>query len=166
MLKTRYGIELLTKIYLASPFICWQLVIHVSRKIILGTWQMCPYGTNSPPFHNPLCIFSGRYCQVTITMVWPGTPEAWATRYVILVDNILQWRHNEHDGVSNLQPHDCLINRLLRRRSKKTPKPRVTGLCAGNASVTGEFPTQNASNAWNVFISWRHHVIAEKVVSR
>ena len=22
----------------------------------------------------------------------------------------LQWRHNEHDGVSNHQPHDCLLN--------------------------------------------------------
>ena len=55
--------------------------------------------------------------------------------------------HNEHDGVSNHQPHDCLLNRLLRRRSKKTSKLRVTGLCAGNLPVTGEYPTQKASNA-------------------
>ena len=31
----------------------------------------------------------------------------------------LRWRHNGHDGVSNHQPHDCLLNRLFRRRSKK-----------------------------------------------
>ena len=31
----------------------------------------------------------------------------------------LQWHHNEHDGVSNHQSHDCLLNRLFRRRSKK-----------------------------------------------
>ena len=31
----------------------------------------------------------------------------------------LQWRHNECDGVSNHQPHDCLLNRLFRRVSKK-----------------------------------------------
>ena len=43
----------------------------------------------------------------------------------------LQWRHNDHDGVSNHQPHDCLLNRLFRRRLKKTSKLRVTGLCAG-----------------------------------
>ena len=30
----------------------------------------------------------------------------------------LRWRHNEHDGVSNHQPHDCLLNRLFGRRSK------------------------------------------------
>ena len=43
----------------------------------------------------------------------------------------LQWRHNEHDGVSNHQPHDCLLNCIFRRRWKKTSKRRVTGLCEG-----------------------------------
>ena len=70
----------------------------------------------------------------------------------------LQWRNNWHDRVSNHQPHDCLHNRLFRRRSKKTSKLRVTGLCAGNSPGTGEFPAQMASNAENVFIWWRHHV--------
>ena len=60
---------------------------------------------------------------------------------------LLQWRHNGHNVVSIPQPHDCLLNRLLGRRSKKTPKLRVTGLCAGNSPVTGEFPAQMASNA-------------------
>ena len=32
------------------------------------------------------------------------------------------------------------INRWFRRRSKKTSKLRVTGLCAGNSPGTGEFP--------------------------
>ena len=70
---------------------------------------------------------------------------------------VLQWRHYEHDGVSNHQPHDCLLKRFFRRRSKKTSKLRVTGLCEGNSPVTGEFPAQMASNAENVFIWWRHH---------
>ena len=43
----------------------------------------------------------------------------------------LQWRQNEHDGVSNHQPHGCLLNRFYRRRSKKTSKLRVTSLCEG-----------------------------------
>ena len=45
----------------------------------------------------------------------------------------LQWRHNDYDGVSNHQPRGCLPNRLFRRRSKKTSKLRVTGLCVGNS---------------------------------
>ena len=72
----------------------------------------------------------------------------------------LQWRHNERDGVSNHQPHDCLLDRLFGHRSKKTSKLRVTGLCAGNSPGTGEFPEQRVSNAENVSISWRHHVPA------
>ena len=58
---------------------------------------------------------------------------------------------------SNHQPHDYLLNRLFRRRSKKISKLRVTGLCVGNSPVTGEFPAQMASNAKNVSIWWRHH---------
>ena len=71
--------------------------------------------------------------------------------------NTLQWRHNPRDGVSHHQPHDCLLNCLFRRRSKKTSKLRVTGLCVGNSPVTGEFPAQMASNAENISIWWRHH---------
>ena len=36
----------------------------------------------------------------------------------------LQWRHNERDGVSNHQPHDCLLKRLFKRRSKNIKAPR------------------------------------------
>ena len=43
----------------------------------------------------------------------------------------LRWRHNDLAGVSNHQPHGCLLNRLFRRRSNKTSKLRVTGLCGG-----------------------------------
>ena len=70
----------------------------------------------------------------------------------------LQWHHNEGDSVSNHQPHDCLLNRLFERTSKKTSNLCVTGLCAGNSPGTGEFPAQTASNAENVSIWWRHHV--------
>ena len=71
-----------------------------------------------------------------------------------------QWRHNEYDGVSD---HQCLLTRLIRRTSQKTSKLRVTGLCAGNSPVTGEFPVQRASKAENVFIWWRHHVKLKRV---
>ena len=59
----------------------------------------------------------------------------------------LQWRHNEYDAVSN---HRCVggcFNPLVRAGSKKTSKLRLSGLCEGNSPVTGEFPSQRASNA-------------------
>ena len=70
----------------------------------------------------------------------------------------LQWLDNEFDGVSNHQPHNRLLNRLFRHRSKKTSKLRVTGLCEGNSPATSEFPALRAINAENVSIWWRHHV--------
>ena len=49
----------------------------------------------------------------------------------------IKWRHNKRDGVSNHRRLDCLLNRFFRRRSRKTSKFHVTGLCAGNSPVTG-----------------------------
>ena len=76
----------------------------------------------------------------------------------------LHWRHNGRNCVSNHQPYNCLLNRLFGRRSKKTSKLRVTGLCEGNSPGTGEFPAQMASNAENVSIWWRHHDLKQHSV--
>ena len=51
----------------------------------------------------------------------------------IFHDYVITVTSNGHDGVSNHQPRHCLFIRLFRRRSKKTLKLRVTGLCAGNS---------------------------------
>ena len=82
---------------------------------------------------------------------------------LLLQCDSLQWRHNGRDSVSNHQLHHCLLNGLIRRRSKKRSKLRVTDLCAGNSPVTGEFPAQMASNAENVCIWWSYHVILRRV---
>ena len=93
-------------------------------------------------------------CDVTIrTISSVVSPEFALTWYSS------QWRHNGHDDVANHQPHDCLLNRLVRRISKKTSKLRVTGIREEDSPMTGEFPTQRASNAENVSIWWRHHEI-------
>ena len=68
-----------------------------------------------------------------------------------------QWCHNGCVGISNHQHLDCLLNCLLRHRSKKTSKLHITGLCEGNSPVTSEFPAQMASNEENVSIWWSHH---------
>ena len=68
----------------------------------------------------------------------------------------LQWPHNEHDGISNHQPQDSLLKHLFRRRSKKTLKLGITGLCQGYSPVPGDLPAQRASNAENVSIWWLH----------
>ena len=82
----------------------------------------------------------------------------------------LRWRHNGRDSVSNHQPHDCLLNRLFKRRTKETWKFRVAGLCAGKSPVSGEFPAEMASNAENIsisilwtLVSYRHNHLSKPV---
>ena len=72
----------------------------------------------------------------------------------------LRWRHDGRDGVSNHQPHDCLHNRVFRRRSKEISKLHDTALCEGNSPKTSEFSAQKANIAENVSIWWRHHLKA------
>ena len=98
----------------------------------------------------PLCIT--RDLSYRSQIVQPGVYFA----KVLWANNALQWRHNGRDGVSNDRHLHCLLNRLLRHRSKKTIKLRVTGLCERNSLVTGEFPSQRGSNAEDVYIWWRH----------
>ena len=64
---------------------------------------------------------------------WVNNREAGDLRCHRAHYDALQWRHNGRDSVTNHQPHDCLLNRLFRRRSKKTSKLSVAGLCAGNS---------------------------------
>ena len=80
---------------------------------------------------------SSYYCQqgdvLTISGIlsrlWLGAVRQQAITWSSPDPDPLRWRHNGRDSVSNHQPHDCLLNRLFRRRSKKTSKLRVTGLC-------------------------------------
>ena len=105
----------------------------------------------------------GEQLCLCIIMIWDtavteNTCHLW--NKTLVADELklpLRWRHNGRDSVSNHLPHHCLLNRLFRRRSKKTSKLRVTGLCVGNSPGTGEFPAQMASNAEKVSIWWRHH---------
>ena len=115
----------------------------------------------------------------SLQLIWRPGASWWNTRYpnscsdftlssgtrrVVLVKTTrtvhrlsLQRRHGERDGVSNDRRLDCLLRRLFRRILKQTSKLRVTGLCEGNSPVTGEFPTQRATNAEIFSIWWRHH---------
>ena len=99
-----------------------------------------PYDSSLTERHNALNSCTMSWCEISIT---------------------LQWRHNEHDGVSNNQRLDCLHTRLFRRRSKKTSKLRANGICKGSSPMTSEFHAQRASKEENVSIWWRDHYIAK-----
>ena len=146
---------------------CWAVAINM---LISLHGHIFPYywpflrGTHLPPMDS---IKKGQLCEALKFSFLLSWITYWANSLVV-GDSIrhdahdahgssrsLLWRQNDSDNVSNHQPH----KRLFKRRSKKTPKLRVTGLCEGKSPVTGEFPAQKASNAENVSIWWRHHVL-------
>ena len=55
-----------------------------------------------------------------------------STLLAICEGNPLQWRYNDHDGVSNHRRLNCFLNCLFRCRSKKASKLRAIGLCGEN----------------------------------
>ena len=116
------------------------------------TYQMLNYGHSAILFYFVGNILLDRYFMFSKFHIHKHVDQ-----FIPLLS--LQWRHNGRDGVSNHQPHDCLLNRLFRRRTRKTSKLPGTGLFPENSPGTGEFPAQMASNAKNVAISWRHHVL-------
>ena len=72
------------------------------------------YTTNES--HKSLC--DGRILKLTYGL------SLTCTRTHTLIS--LQWRHNERDGVSNHQPHDCLLNRIFKAQNKENIKaPRL-----------------------------------------
>ena len=113
--------------------------IHVEPRVIIkwsiGVW----YSSSCARFHKITLIATSGYVFMP-----------------------LQWRNNDHDGVSNHQPHGCLLSRLFRRRSKKTSKLRVTGLCAGNSPGPVNSPykkpvTRKMFPFDDVIMPWRRH---------
>ena len=77
----------------------------------------------------------------------------------------LQWRHNGGDGVSHHHPYECLLNRSFRRRSKKTAKLRVTGLCVVNSpgpvNSPHKGPVTRKMFPFNDVIMWWWWVVAK-----
>ena len=91
---------------------------------------------------NANAILTDIFCKLkTRKKIWCPTI---LIHYYVL--KTLHWRHYRYDDVSNHQHHDCLLNRLFRHKSKKTPKLRVTGLYEGNTPMTDEFPAQRSVN--------------------
>ena len=81
------------------------------RAPLLSNTKLCE------SFHRHFNATEGVFCE--------GSNWQWT---IIYSGNSSLRRHNGHHGVSNHQPHDCLLNLLFRRTSKKTTKLRVTGV--------------------------------------
>ena len=124
--------------------------------------------SSNMPFSNlqPISIYiSCLGIQLILHTVWniaavSGQWHAYKCLEAMVFQVALQWRHNEHPGVSNHQRLVCLFSRLFRLTSKKTWKSALLAPCEGNPLVTigppPPPPLQRASKAETVSILWRH----------
>ena len=117
---------------------------NTTKYIIFPRWMRWPSSLQATIFSNQsFCKCQLIFSIMTGYLLW------FISKCMNLHTSALPWRHNERGGVSNHQHHDCLLNCSFKCRSKETSKLRVIGLCEGNSPVTGEFPTQRASNEEN-----------------
>ena len=114
MLPMYYSVKLQSSTTINIPIIQAWLIQHLMVTNPSGilhlfhvAWNNC-YNASCP---RGIDDVNQNICPVVI---W-----GWISIYCISGFS-LQWRHNEPDGVSNLQSHDRLLSCLLRRRSKKT----------------------------------------------
>ena len=101
--------------------------------------------TNDPSFISKMGQVIGRACLVTWFCYYltakPGNQTgapSWPDPYahglgVPYFSMSLQWYHTERDGVSNHQPHDCLLNCLFKAQIKEN----IKALC--HWPLCGEF---------------------------
>ena len=103
-------------------------LFHTSLIFFMSDWQ-----NKSNDFHC-CCFFCFFFIILTnVKNCSSGNAEIFSTPWRHHEWLTLHWRHDDHGGVSNHQPCGCLLNRLFRRRWKKTSKLHVTGFCAGNS---------------------------------
>ena len=154
-----------------STLLCHLRTMYVCKKS-MTLFSSKPSNPQHCIFWNGLIMKWIQSSYISVKSHWRyGVSNHWQLEY--LFNNLLglikgwhqsrwtlQWRHNERDGVSNHQFHDCLLKRLFRRRSKKISKRRVT------RRVTSEFPTPWANNAKIASIWWCHHALLTKVQLR
>ena len=100
----------------------WTMTIHIcvvlhNMENMLITWNICRRSflfSNRIPF---ACHGHGQYVCVTNNQIKNGLWISLISQNNIpYFSQILQWRCNGRDGVSNHQPHHCLLNRLFWRR--------------------------------------------------
>ena len=95
-----------------------KLTVSVTWLLILATLVMRPYNLES---HDLICTRkSGSFMRREV-------------KCQDIEHFLLQWRHNERDGVSDHRRLNSLLGRLFRRRLKETSNLRVTGLCEGHS---------------------------------
>ena len=130
-------------------------------KILDIIGQLFNYHTTATFYVNSLQNFHSSQKSFTI-------PEGWLYNHCVLICMSPSWWRHMSTIASPFTckilgcftpvhwPHDCLFKTMFRQTSKQHQSPALLALCEGNPPVTGGFPSQRASNAESISISWSH----------
>ena len=92
-----------------SVLMCpWNILQLKSSDFLWQSLSMCITLSHLSKF-----VFSSGYLYFQYWMGFSCNSQLNMKMWYISLADLLQWRHNELDGVSNHQPHDCLLKRLL-----------------------------------------------------
>ena len=101
------------------------------------------------------------YCSLSFRLL--NSDPLWL--YIFTISSLTsQWCHNERDGASKHRHLDCLFNILFMHQIKENIKASL----AFWGEFTGDWWSawQKASNAENVSLWWRHHVLPHWTMTR
>ena len=93
------------------------LVIGLPRQCSTNIWNLLKRAlTRSKGRVTTLVLFLNRFQRfgATVQAVLMAVQSQSSSTQCLALHISLQWRHNGRDGVSNHQPHDCLLNRFIR----------------------------------------------------
>ena len=96
---------------MSKPFKCW--IVSGKQRDVFAFHII---RTNR--YNTRICGWILTQISVPVTLMGDEWGNDVMSR-VITEHHTLRWRHNGHDIVSNHQPHDCLLSRLFRHRSRK-----------------------------------------------
>ena len=106
-------------------FVCKTRMAHLVNQFCSA---ICQWNNEICQWNNYESNILVNFGELFVIKLW------WCVNHVHTCgDLLIHWRNNDHDGVSDHQPHGCLLKRLFRRWSKKTSKLHITGLCVGTS---------------------------------
>ena len=127
---------------------CWWDPLVLTKSFHLLRWvvlkMLMGFGSDSV-YMNSWRKFVLWNCLIKVMAgAIPGTSQIFS----------LQWRHNEHNGISNHQPRYCLLKCLFRHKSKETSKLHVT---EGNSLVNSPHkgPVMQKMFPFDDIIMWK-----------
>ena len=113
------------------------------------------------------CLLSINWCKEKYILIF------WIVRHtlccLLVVQHVgflfhyLLWRKyitvrsHEHHGISNCQQLNSLFNSLLRWLERKYQSSTLLSLCELKPSITNGFPSQKASYADSISVSWHRY---------